>query len=106
MNTASLFRRTAVATSGLARASLARPFSTTSPREIARITIVGNLGDAPELQTTSSGRELVRYVVASNSGPRENRQTSWFRVAAFKDGPQRDYLLNLTKGCVFLGDED
>ena len=96
MNTSMLFRRTATATSGLARA--ARPFSTTSPREIARITIVGNLGDAPELQTTSSGRELVRYVVASNSGPRDNRQTSWFRVAAFKEGPQRDYLLGLTKG--------
>jgi hypothetical protein len=78
----------------------ARAFSTSSPRSIARISIIGNLADTPELVSTSTGREIVRYAVASNSGPRDNRQTSWFRVTSFTEGPQRDYLLGLPKGYV------
>jgi hypothetical protein len=85
-----LFRR-AAATAGAARA-----FSTTSPRSIARITIVGNLADAPEAQVSSSDKEYVRYAVASNSA------TSWFRVTGFVEGPRRDFLLGLAKGYVFF----
>lgn len=92
-----LFRRSATAS-----ASAARAFSTSSPRSIARITIVGNLADTPELQATSSGREIVRYSVASNSGPRDNRQTSWFRVTSFAEpGSRRDFILSLPKGYVW-----
>lgn len=76
----------------------ARAFSTSTPRSIARISIIGNLSDSPELVATSTGREIVRYSVASNTGPRDNRQTSWFRVTSFTEGPQRDYLLGLPKG--------
>lgn len=90
-----LFRRAANVT-----ATTARSFSTTSPRSVARISIIGNLVDTPELQTTSSGRTLVRYAVASNSGPKDNRQVSFFRVASFADGGRRDYLLSLAKGYV------
>lgn len=75
-----------------------RAFSTSSPRPIARITIIGNLADTPELVGTQTGREIVRYAVASNSGPADNRQTSWFRVTSFTEGPSRDYLLSLPKG--------
>ncbi|KAK0389288.1 hypothetical protein NLU13_2863 [Sarocladium strictum] len=82
----------------------ARAFSTSSPRSIARISIVGNLGDTPELIATSSGRELIRYAVASNSGPRDNRQTSWFRITSFAEGAQRDYLLSLPKGTTVYVD--
>lgn len=64
------------------------------------MSIIGHLADTPELVTTSSGREIVKYAVASNSGPRDNRQTSWFRVTSFAEGPRRDYLLSLPKGCV------
>jgi hypothetical protein len=92
-----LFRRAAVAS-----ASTARTFSTTSPRSIAKISIIGNLADTPELYQTSSGREIVRYAVASNSGPKENRQTSWFRVATFAEGPRRDFMLSLPRGYVVL----
>jgi single-stranded DNA-binding protein len=90
-----LFRRATAVSAGAARS-----FSTSSPRSVARMTIIGNLADTPELHQTSSGRELVRYAVASNSGPRDNRQTSWFRVASFSEGPTRDYLLGLPKGAM------
>lgn len=95
MSFSSVFRRTA-----LAPASAARAFSTTVPRPLAKITIIGNLADTPEVHPTSSGREILRYAVASNSGRGENRKTSWFRVTSFAEGAQRDYLMNLPKGCV------
>lgn len=79
----------------------ARAFSTSSPRSLARISIIGNLADTPELQPTSSGRDILKYAVASNSGPKDNRQTSWFRVTSFAEGPRKDFLLSLPKGCVF-----
>lgn len=88
-----LFRRAAFGAQASARA-----FSTTSPRSIAKISIIGNLADTPELHQTSTGREVVRYAVASNTGPKDNRQTSWFRVGSFAEGGRRDFLLSLAKG--------
>lgn len=77
----------------------ARAFSSTTARPLAKITIIGNLADTPELQATSTGREVVRYAVASNTGPRDNRTTSWFNVTSFQpEGPARDYLQSLPKG--------
>ncbi|GFP52254.1 hypothetical protein ACSS6W_003718 [Trichoderma asperelloides] len=99
-----LFRRATAATAGAARA-----FSTTSPRSIARITIVGNLADAPEAQVGGSEqnpKEYIRYAVASNSGSKENRQTSWFRVTGFVDGPRKDFLLGLPKGTLVYVEGD
>lgn len=94
----SFLLRRSVATAPAAR----RAFSTTSPRELAKITIIGNLADTPEPSTTSNGREILRYSIASNSGPRDNRKTSWFRVTSFAEGNQRDFLLGLPKGYVFF----
>ncbi|KAK2026509.1 single-strand binding protein family [Colletotrichum somersetense] len=95
MSAAALFRRAAAAP------RIARAFSTSPSHNVARITIVGNLADTPELQATSTGREIVRYSVASNSGPRDNRQTSWFRVTSFEpEGPRRDFLQSLPKGSL------
>ncbi|KAI9901889.1 hypothetical protein N3K66_003706 [Trichothecium roseum] len=90
-----LFRRSASATAGAARA-----FSTTARRDLAKLTIVGNLADSPEAHATASGREIIKYAVASNSGRSDNRITSWFRVTSFAEGPQKDYLLNLPKGSL------
>ncbi len=68
-----------------------RAFSTTGPRSVARITIVGHLADTPEVQATSTGHDVLKYAVASNSGPKDNRHTSWFRVASFEtEGPRRE----------------
>lgn len=90
-----LARRAVAATPAL------RAFSASSPRGLARLTIVGNLGDSPELTPTSTGHEIIKYSVASSSGPKENRHTSWFRVSHFlREGEEkrRDFLLNIPKG--------
>ncbi|KAK3990613.1 single-stranded DNA-binding protein rim1, mitochondrial [Cladorrhinum sp. PSN332] len=81
----------------------ARTFSTTAKRDIARITIVGNLADSPEIRASSTGREYLRYSVASNTGYKENRTTSWFNVTSFApEGPQRDFLSSLNKGTLVM----
>lgn len=77
---------------------LARAFSSTPARPVAKITIVGNLAQTPELQATSTGREILKYAVASNYG-RDNSKTSWFRVTSFEgEGARRDYFQSLPKG--------
>ncbi|EFY93371.1 ssDNA-binding protein, mitochondrial [Metarhizium acridum] len=96
-----LLRRAAVASAGAARS-----FSTSSPRSVARISIIGNLADTPEIQPTSSGREILKYAVASNTGPKDNRQTSWFRVTSFAEGPRKDFLLSLPKGAMVYVEGD
>jgi hypothetical protein len=89
-----LVRRAAAQTLASSRA-----FSTSAARPVARITIVGHLGDTPDVQVTSTGHEVVKYAIASNSGPKDNRKTSWFRVASFEpDGPRRELLRSLPKG--------
>jgi len=63
------------------------------------MTIIGRLAAEPELTATSTGQEIVKYAVGTSHGPRDNRQTSWFRVASFVEpGPRRDHLLGLGKG--------
>ncbi|KAK7422374.1 ssDNA-binding protein, mitochondrial [Neonectria punicea] len=101
MSSFALFRRAAAAP-----ASTLRAFSTSSPRSVARITIVGNLADTPEVHATSTGREILRYAVASNHGSRENRKTSWFKVTSFAEGPSRDFLMNLPKGASVYVEAD
>lgn len=82
-----------------AASAAARGFSSTAQRDVARMVLTGYLGAEPELHSTSSGREIIRYSVGSSHGPRDNRQTSWFRVASFlPEGAQRDYILGLQKG--------
>ena len=62
------------------------------------MTLVGRLGTDPELVDTGKS-QLIKYVVGTSSGPKDSRQTSWFRVASFApEGPQRDYILGLSKG--------
>ncbi|PHH83243.1 hypothetical protein CDD82_2854 [Ophiocordyceps australis] len=100
MSSSMIFRR------ATASAASARSFSTSVPRKVARISIVGNLADTPESVPTTNGREMIKYAVASNHGPNDNRQTSWFRVAAFVAGPRRDYLLGLPKGTQVYLDGD
>lgn len=90
-------------TLGLARAanSAARSFSSSASRSVARMIITGRLGAEPELAATASGQDIIRYSIGTSYGPRDNRQTSWFRVGAFlPEGGQRDYILGLQKGYV------
>jgi tRNA uridine 5-carboxymethylaminomethyl modification enzyme len=98
----SAFLRTASRAAAVARPAVAaRTFSSTASRPIARITIIGNLADSPELRASSTGREYLRYAVASNHGSGENRKTSWFNVSCFvPEGNARDFYQSLPKGCV------
>ncbi len=99
----SAFLRTTTTAARAATGLSARAFSSSVPRPVARITIVGNLADTPELRASSTGREYLRYSVASNTGSGENRKTSWFNVSCFtEDGPRRNFFQSLPKGCVFL----
>ncbi|KAF3064767.1 Single-stranded DNA-binding protein RIM1, mitochondrial [Daldinia childiae] len=97
-----LARRATAAAPGLARA-----FSASARRDVAKITLVGNLAAPPEVRATSTGREVIEYAVASNYGSKENRQTSWFRVAAFiEEGPRREFLTSLPKGATVYVEGD
>ncbi|KAK9859567.1 Primosome PriB/single-strand DNA-binding [Penicillium brevicompactum] len=88
-------------------AQTARAFSTSPAHSVARLTLTGRLGAEPELTTTSTGAEVIKYSVGTSHGPRENRQTSWFRVSNFaNEGPQRDYLLSLPKGTLVFVEAD
>lgn len=62
--------------------------------------MVGRLGTDPEASEVGQGKTLIKYVVGTSSGPKDNRQTSWFRVASFQNdqSPQKDYLMGLQKG--------
>lgn len=78
-----------------------RAFSTTTPRPLARMQIIGRLADQPELTPTSTGREITKFAVGVSSGPRDeqgNRAVSWYRVASFAEGPGREVLLGMEKG--------
>lgn len=77
----------------------ARAFSTTSRSAYAKIQVIGRLAAQPELVDTSTGNTMIRYTVASAFGPKENRQTSWWKVVNFApEGPSRDFILGLPKG--------
>jgi hypothetical protein len=78
--------------------SATRAFSSTRASQLAKMTVVGRLGTAPEEVQVSGDRTLVRYVVGTNYGKGEKQKTSWFRVASFVEGAQKDYLLSVPKG--------
>ncbi|QUC18602.1 uncharacterized protein UV8b_02843 [Ustilaginoidea virens] len=101
MSSSLLFRRATAASPGVVRS-----FSSSSRLSVARLSLIGNLADTPEVQTTGTGREILKYAVASNYGPKENRQTSWFRVTSFADGPRKDFLLSLAKGTMVYVEGD
>lgn len=76
-------------------------FSTSTPRSLAKMQILGRLADQPELTPTSTGREITRFAVGVSSGPRDeqgNRAVSWYKVASFAEGGARDVLLGMVKG--------
>ena len=80
-----------------------RAFSTTSPRSLARMQLLGRLGDAPEVNATSSGQEIIRLSLGVSSGPKSEdgtRNTSWFRLTSFAEGPKKEVLCGLQKGYV------
>ncbi|RAL02127.1 single-stranded DNA-binding protein [Aspergillus ibericus CBS 121593] len=101
---ASSLRPTLRAASGAALS--ARSFSSSSSRSVARLLLTGRLAAQPELHATASGQEVVKYTIASNHGPSSKRQTSWFRVSAFVDGSQREFITGLQQGTLLFVEGD
>lgn len=60
----------------------------------ANVSILGNLGRAPETQTSAGGVQVTKFSIASNSVKRTPQgaveKTDWFRVTAF--GKQAEIL--------------
>ena len=84
-----------------------RAFSSTPRAALARMTIVGRLGVAPEEVAISNDRTLVRYIVGTSHGKGENEKTSSFRVANFPASEkQKDYLMSIPKGSLLYVDAD
>ncbi|KAL5401727.1 hypothetical protein PMIN06_002772 [Paraphaeosphaeria minitans] len=86
--------------------SASRAFSTTPRASLARMSIVGRLGVAPEEVVVSGDRTLVRYVIGTSYGKGEKEKTSWFRVASFVEGKQKEYLMSVPKGSLLYVDAD
>ncbi|RAH61518.1 nucleic acid-binding protein [Aspergillus piperis CBS 112811] len=101
---ASALRPTLRASSGAALST--RSFSSSSSRSIARIMITGRLAGQPEVQATASGQEVIRYTVASNQNSRDKRPPSFFKVSAFSEGNQRDFITNLQTGTLVFVEGD
>lgn len=79
----------------------ARAFSTTTPRALAKMQLIGRLADTPSVNPTSTGRDVIKYAIGVSTGSKDengNRGVSWFRVASFSEGAQKDLLLSLPKG--------
>jgi hypothetical protein len=70
------------------------------------MTVIGRLGVAPEEVTVSGDRTLVRYVVGTSYGKGDDKKTSWFRIASFVQGAQKDFLMNVPKGSLLYVDAD
>ena len=76
-----------------------RTFSTSHSRPLSKISLLGRLAAEPELIPTSSGQDVIKYAIGTTSGPRDNRQTNWWKVANFTpEGPARDSFMGLGKG--------
>ncbi|KAL8685334.1 MAG: hypothetical protein Q9218_007830 [Villophora microphyllina] len=86
----------------LFRTPLARTFTTTPQNHLAKISIVGRLAGEPELLPTSSGQDMIKYALGTKYGPRDNQQTSWWKVTAFpREGTSvKDRLLACGKGSL------
>ncbi|KAI9807345.1 MAG: ssDNA-binding protein, mitochondrial [Piccolia ochrophora] len=71
------------------------------------MTVIGRLAAAPELSATATGNDIIKYSVACGYGPKDNRQTSWFKVGCFdQEGPRRDILLGMQKGTLVYVEGD
>lgn len=49
------------------------------------ITVIGNVGQDPELRFTKGGKPVVKFSVADTRGKDEAKQTQWHRVTAFDE---------------------
>lgn len=61
------------------------------------ITIIGRLGQDPELRFTKDGKEIVEFSVATTRKINDREDTVWHRCVAFGDSAQH-YVSSFAKG--------
>ena len=49
------------------------------------ITVIGNVGQEPELKYTASGKPIAKFSVADTRGKDDQKQTQWHRVTVFDE---------------------
>ncbi|KAJ6510145.1 hypothetical protein C8R47DRAFT_1096824 [Mycena vitilis] len=93
----------AIRTASASRASV-RAFSTSTRRNnLAKLTLIGNLGKDPEMKMTKNDKEFVSYSVATtnylppNADGERQTSTTWHRVLSFLPGSNK-YLQTLKGG--------
>ncbi|KAF8211451.1 hypothetical protein K438DRAFT_1427741, partial [Mycena galopus ATCC 62051] len=93
----------AIRTASASRATI-RAFSTTRRHaDLAKLTLIGNLGKDPELKMTKNNKEFVSYSVATTTygPPKDDGQreatTTWHRLMSFLPGSNK-YLQSLKAG--------
>ncbi|KAF7301551.1 Single-stranded DNA-binding protein [Mycena indigotica] len=81
-----------------------RAFSTSArTNDLAKLTLIGNLGKVPELKTTKNEKEYVSYAVATTSSAPPSADgertfnTTWHRIHSFSHGTNT-YLQTLKQG--------
>jgi len=75
-------------------------FTTSAPRPIAKLTLIGRLTADPETVTTSNGQEFIKYTIASNYKSRAGEEKpNFFNVASFEEHGKQ-YLSTIKKGCL------
>ena len=47
------------------------------------VTLVGNLGNNPELRNSNNGKEFITFSLATNDGFGDNKKTNWHNCIAF-----------------------
>jgi single-strand DNA-binding protein len=48
-----------------------------------RVTLIGRLGQQPELKTTEKGLKIANFSIATNGGAKDNPTTTWHRLTVF-----------------------
>ncbi|MCP4573300.1 MAG: single-stranded DNA-binding protein [bacterium] len=51
---------------------------------VAKVTVVGNLGQKPELRYTANGKAVANLSVAVNTGRRDEQKTEWITVVVWE----------------------
>jgi single-strand DNA-binding protein len=62
-----------------------------------RITVVGNVGQDPQLRYSPSGKPIVKFSVADTTGKDEHKRTVWHDVVAF-DEQAENIAAQVSKG--------
>jgi single-strand DNA-binding protein len=48
-----------------------------------RVTLIGRLGQEPEVKTTEKGLKIANFSIATNGGSKDNPTTTWHRLTVF-----------------------